>query len=67
MNLESGSILPLCAPLVVSQRDALLAAKAVVVGGAAGRVEAHVALGVANLRSVRLKRLGSIINMSLYS
>ena len=49
MNLESGSILPLCAPLVVSQRDALLAAKAVVVGGAAGRVEAHVALGVANL------------------
>ena len=41
---------PLGAPLEVTQRDALLAAEAVVVGGAAGRVKTHVALRVANLR-----------------
>ena len=49
MFQSARAALPLCTPLVVSQRDALLAAEAVVVGGAAGRVEAHVSLGVANL------------------
>ena len=48
-------ILPLCPPLVESERDALLAAaEAVVVGGAARRVEAHVPLRVANLMEKRI-------------
>ena len=46
---------PLSAPLVEAKCDALLAAaEAVVVGGAARRVEAHVPLRVANLMEKRM-------------
>ena len=55
LKRDIANSLPFSAPLVEAKGDALLAAaEAVVVGGAAGRVETHVPLRVANLEEKRL-------------